>query len=122
MSDDEKFYFDWWKHEDQLFTSRGNFFLVANSLLMAAYSQSSAAGHKGVVLCLFGVFISALWIAVSWFQRKYVVVKLREELRKTENHWGRLQEDRCSLTRPHILMGYVLPGSFAFLWIVMLIM
>ena len=42
-TEDATFYWDWYKHEENLATSRGNFFLVGQSMLFAAYAALRAA-------------------------------------------------------------------------------
>ena len=72
-------------HQDQEFIQRGNFFLVAESLLVVAYSgiltKGLAAGTGGHasklllsarVISLFGLLLSIIWIYVSNFERKTV--------------------------------------------------
>ncbi len=123
MSNDE-FYFDWWKHEDNLFTNRGNFFLVSHSLLMAASSklfEINSYGYAGF-LCFFGLSIAMLWTMVNHAQRVCVVNQLKSILQTNEPRWGALQEKRWPWERPHIMMGYCLPILFICLWTGMLVM
>lgn len=94
--EDREYYWDWMKHEDNLFTNRNNLLLVAESMTFAAVAtvQAGTAGHStfGVLLAAAGFFITLIWMFASL---KYLVPtdpplkrKLREidPIRKDFDH------------------------------------
>ena len=68
--DDRSFYWDWAKHEENLLTNRGSFFLVGQSMLFAgvatlrSVSEASARPALPVFYGL-GIFIALIWLGVG---------------------------------------------------------
>lgn len=67
--DEKDYYWDWLKHEDNLFTNRNNLLLVAESMTFAAVAtiQAGTAGNSafGVLLATAGLFITLIWVFAS---------------------------------------------------------
>jgi len=61
--DDSEYYWDWLKHEDNLFTNRNNLLLVAESMTFAAVATIQAGTGKsahGILLAAAGLFSSKI--------------------------------------------------------------
>ena len=122
-------------HEDNVFTERSNYFLMAESLLVVAYtgllsgmSAGSSPAKAGSIigiartLAAFGFLLTILWIYVNQRQR-YVLKHIKERAREilpeykvtyeTRNNW------RISSTW---LMAYAVPLLIAVMWAVFIVL
>lgn len=87
--DDRVFYWDWAKHEENLLTNRGSFFLVGQSMLFAgvatlrSVSEASARSALPVFYGL-GMFIALIWLGVDLGHYFRTRKPLQEMLNKCE--------------------------------------
>jgi|GEM_PF-2329072 len=69
------------KHEENLFATRANYFLVAETLLFAALATDYAAGREAfVAFCILGILLNVLFIAVTHYHRTLTWQKMKDDL------------------------------------------
>ena len=123
-----------WEHallQDELFVQRSNFFLVAESLLVVAYTgilglSLSVHGQPlrlrvaALVLSIFGWLLTAIWLFVSGRQRQ-VLVDLHKRAREAFPEYRRTIEER-KLPGGRIsgtfLMAFGVPVLAAIMWLI----
>ena len=120
-----EFLWDRIKHDDTMFASRSDFFLVGQSVLVAAgvivfANTSLSTGDRRFVAVLVAAlsFVSiGIWI---WTSLRHLRIRdaLYSALRECGEEFGPIPMRR-ELPRPgaHVLMGVVLPLAFFVLWI-----
>jgi hypothetical protein len=121
-------------HEDNMFMQRGNFFLVAQSLLLVAYSavlsRSGSSMHSALVasriIAGFGLAIAVMWIVTSYLHLSYVL-NLRErmltnvpEYRDTRLPWEEKQPHWARHVDIFVLIAYGVPALACILWVMLL--
>ena len=122
---DDQFYWDSYKHEENLATNRGSFFLVGQSMLFAAYATLRAANSPRptlavALICSLGIFAACTWLLVSILHLVITQNKLARELATHETRhpvttgWRRW-------FRSYNLMGIYLPGGILVTWLLLLL-
>lgn len=86
---DDEFYWDWYKHEENLATNRGSFFLLGQSMLFAAYAVLRAANSPRPTIAVslvgaLGIFVVCVWLLVSALHTVGTRIPLIRELEKCE--------------------------------------
>jgi len=121
-------------HEDHMFMQRGNFFLVAQSLLLVAYSgvlnRSISPVHSGLVasriIAGFGLAVAVMWILTSYLHLSYALhlrARLLDnvpEYRDTRLSWEKTQRRWAQHVDIFILLAYGVPLLAGILWIMLL--
>jgi hypothetical protein len=115
------------KHDDALFASRSEFFLLGQSVLVAAgvlvvASTSISAGDRRLIALLvagLSIVTIAIWI---WTSLRHLWV--RDALYAALTDSGPVFQPVSGgrrVPRPgaHVLMGVILPSGFLVLWIVL---
>ena len=123
-----------WEHallQDELFVQRSNFFLVAESLLVVAYTgilglSLSVHGQPlrlqvaALVLSIFGCLLTVIWVFVSGRQRQ-VLLDLHKRAREAFPEYRRTIEER-KLPGGRIsgtfLMAFGVPVLAAIMWLI----
>jgi hypothetical protein len=121
-------------HEDNDFMQRGNYFLVAESLLVVAYAALFATNQQaGVtdqrnellaarVIAAFGFLLTVCWSYVArrrWLYRDYVYRRAEDLLPEYRTTWR---------SRPHGgpsgsgFIAFVVPGLAAVMWILLMVL
>jgi len=126
MLDDKDFYWDWLKHEDNLFTNRNNFFLVAESMFFVAVaallsSETEVAIASARFLCWAGVGFSVFWFLASL---KHVIPtdpRLKEKLWEVEKRRKDFDDLRKKWWSNHWLIGVYLPVFLVSIWLTWLL-
>jgi hypothetical protein len=123
----DEFYWDWYKHEEDLSTNRGSFFLVGESMLFAAYATLRAAvsPRPSVAIssiCGLGIFGTCIWLLVGIL---HFIVTRRHLIGKLKAYVPRYSESQefkwyYSPLRSHNLMGILLPAGILATWITLL--
>jgi len=112
------FLWDKLKHENELFSSRANFFLVAHTLLVASFSTGT---EKDIILrimvSVLGVLISGIWINIGIRN-----IKTQDEIKKTLDEPETITECKPKWLGTHILIGIVIPILFLFFWLIVLVL
>ncbi len=111
------------RHEDGLFAQRANFFLLSQTIFIAAYSQTSTDDKnlKSVLIGL-GLFTIAIWIIVS-IRNIILIIRLREveneEMKNPDTEalpivgWNKLSSNN--------LIGILFPCAFLVAWLFILL-
>jgi len=127
MMTEDEYLWDRIKHEENLFTSRANFFLVAEALLAAGLANDKLARF----FCWLGVGISVLWVLV-------VVLQGTKTWRPLQSRILQIQEDRNKAgdtatkdvatyyhtaykkgwLRSWLVMGIMVPALLAIAWLI----
>lgn len=123
--EDKNFIWDWLKHEQEIVTSRGNFIIVAQSMLIAAAAALSLKSELfplllALVICIAGFGISLLWLFVNLKHIFNTGRKLWEKMSSLDSNWCEIRsgEDWPNWwPRSHHLVGIVLPSIIILLWI-----
>jgi len=131
-NDDSKFYWDWYKHEENLFTNRSNLFLVAESMLFAAVATLRAAPHPtltAALLASLGIYVTVVWLRVSHLHHTRTRKPLREELHKAEGRRRAISESKdgkdiseieIGWHKSYFWIGTIMPWGIFAAWIILL--
>jgi len=125
-SSEKRLIFDLVQHEDAMFYQRANFFLVAESLILVAYSflfsRKAGVPVQGRVIAGFGFILSATWVYAahrSLVRFKYVTRRAEAEY----SYYRLIRDERPKAPRfmgsTH-LMAYMIPSVATLMWIVLL--
>lgn len=122
-----EFIWDRIKHDDALFSSRAEFFLVGQSVLVAAgvlvfANGALEAADRRLLSVLIGS-VSAVSLAI-WIWTSVRHLRVRDALYRELERCGSPYDARVvqrSVRGPgaHVLMGVVLPAAFLVLWAVL---
>ena len=120
--DDRVFYWDWYKHEENLFTNRGSFFLVAESMLFAAVATLRAATQSSATTALpvfygLGILVTVIWLGVSIFHHSRTRTKVQTKLNKVEERRRDISSAGSFWLRSHFLMGVIMPLGILVAWL-----
>ncbi|MFE2124540.1 hypothetical protein ACFW9U_28305 [Rhodococcus aetherivorans] len=123
---DDTFYWEWYKHEENLTTNRGSFFLVGQSMLFAGYAQlragTASASCAIYVFCVLGFFVSLLWVLVGVMHNQGIRKRLVDELNRHEPRRADLtQRGRTFFLRSFSVMAFILPVIIAAAWVSLLV-
>jgi hypothetical protein len=122
MENESKFYWDWILHEDNIFTNRGNFFVVAEAMLFSSLSGFSAMiTIEKVTVCILGIFLSLIWLWVSAISIYITQKEIKRKLGETEPRWNEIRIKRRKWGKAHFLIGILLPSGFTVVWLLFLI-
>jgi hypothetical protein len=140
-----EFCWDRVKHEESLFTSRANFFLVGESMLLVGVATLLTAHHPPhnaiQVFCWVGLLSTGFWCLVNWLQRRLSWGPSRERLKalgeREQAPWNegadnglapsyaRIRARAAARTfgwvRSHVVMGYGIPVALLVAWVVLLL-
>ena len=119
-----------------MFIQRGNFFLVAESMLLVAYAAvlASHARSDGYILIAsriiagFGLALTATWMLISHRHITYVRLIQRRmythirEYRETRAAWRNSQARWWRKVHTNLLLSYGVPGLAGVLWLLLLIL
>jgi hypothetical protein len=124
QDDDKMFFWDWVKHEENILTNRGSFFLVGQSMLFAGVatlrSVKETSAHAALpVFYSLGVFIALIWISVNLGHhrrtRKPLQAKLNDcEMRHLAIPSGR---DTQPWLKSNLWMGLLMPVGILISWV-----
>jgi hypothetical protein len=126
---DDQFYWDWYKHEENLATNRGSFFLVGQSMLFAGYATLRAANSPRPtsaiwLFCGLGIFAACIWLLVSVLHIAGTRAPLIHELEDCEPRRAAISDGSSGwrrVLRSFHLMGIVLPGGILVCWVLLLL-
>ena len=119
--------YDLVQHEDEMFYQRSNLFLVAESMVLVAYSLLvSRAGEipvRGEVIASFGLIVSLIW---AWASHRALVILRYVTIRAMKEHpyYRRIREERPNQRLRFMgstkLMAYAIPAIAIIMWTVLL--
>ncbi len=141
----ENLLWDWLKLENQILNNRAGYFIVAQSVIFAAWSNFITATDMHatptgpihilmIVLPICGFLITVIWIFVNKKHCQVTHKFLAKRLTKINSRWSQVKEKMktyettkicifrwCWNHSNHELIGFYLPLVFLFLWSVALI-
>jgi hypothetical protein len=119
--------YDLVQHEDEMFYQRSNLFLVAESMVLVAYSLlASRAGEspvRGEIIASFGLIVSLIW---AWASHRALVILRYVTIRAMKEHsyYRRIREERPNQRWRFMgstkLMAYAVPAVAIIMWTVLL--
>jgi hypothetical protein len=121
--DDSEYYWDWLKHEDNLFTDRNNLLLVAKSMTFAAVATIQAGTGKsvhGILLAAAGLFITLIWLFASLKHLVSTDPPLKRKLREVDPRRNDFDLARSKWRFNHWLIGFILPFGLLIVWVIWL--
>lgn len=127
--DDGTFYWDWAKHEENLLTNRGSFFLVGQSMLFAGVatlraSQEASAHSALPVFYFLGIFISIIWILVGLAHYCLTRIPILKKLNENEPRHNSVSPSIGNKLwlKSNFWMGVIMPIGIlaAWVWLVFL--
>jgi hypothetical protein len=114
-------YWDWLLHEDDLFSNRLNFFLIAESMLLIAFAINSyEISNLTKVLGAAGILAAALWCYVSAVQIFSLINPIKIQLRRVLPEYKEMK-DISLLADPNIWLGVLFPLLVIGIWIFLII-
>jgi hypothetical protein len=115
----------WLLHESKLFTDRVNFFLIAESMLFAAFATLAIhfpqEPRLPTILVFAGIFITAIWIIVSIGQIHYILDPIKTELEHIHPEWNKIFKRSKKWLRIDDIVGITLPIWIICVWILLLL-
>ncbi len=114
-------YWDWLLHEDDLFSSRVNFFVVAQSMLLIAFAINSYENPKlTLILGLTGILFVLIWLYVSICQVYFLINRIKAKL---EEKWPeyRVRKGIWLLGEPNMWLGIIFPSVLIIVWVFLMI-
>jgi hypothetical protein len=123
-------------HEDNMFMQRGNFFLVAESMLLIAYAAVLASRARtetdtltaSRIISGFGLALTGVWVLISHrhmtyqrFIRQRALTYFRE-FRDTRTAWQDSQPGWWRKVHTNSLLSYGIPGLAGIMWLLLLIL
>src|SRR5205823_6591458 len=111
---DRTFYWEWFKHEENLFTNRGSFFLVAEAMLFAAVAtmRSAIQNSSGLPLLVFdmlGIFVTIIWLGVNTLHHLRTRAQILTKLNKYEARRSQISGEGPTWLKSHFWIGVILP-------------
>ena len=65
--DEKEWFWDWIKHEGNVFNARGNLFLVAESMLIVSFSTTLTSELINIIVVRIAIIILGIVFTLSWF-------------------------------------------------------
>ena len=114
-------YWDWLLHEDDLFSNRMNFFLIAESMLLIAFAINAyEVSNLTWILGAAGILCALVWCYVSAFQIFSLINPIKEQLRNKSPEYREVK-DIWLIGDPNIWLGILFPLVLIAVWIVLII-
>jgi len=110
-------YWDWLLHEDDLFSSRINFFVIAESMLFIPFAINSYDIPKlTIIIGLTGILVAVIWLYVSVCQVYFLINRIKAKLEETWPEY-RVRKGVWLLGEPNIWLGIIFPSVLIVVWI-----
>ena len=114
-------YWDWLLHEDDLFSNRLNFILIAESMLLIAFAINSyGISNLTKVLGGAGILTATLWCYVSAIQIFSLINPIKIQLRRVLPEYKEIK-DISLLADPNIWLGVLFPLLLMGIWVFLII-
>ena len=122
-------------HEHNIFIQMGNYFLIAESMLVVAYAALLSSGQSSAspairqttvllvarILAFFGFFLTVVWIYVNrrqWRIFRHLQERARELVPEYRVTYETRPRQRISATA---LIAYFVPAPIATMWMIFII-
>ncbi|MBE9572655.1 MAG: hypothetical protein IMF11_18675 [Proteobacteria bacterium] len=117
-----EFYWDWLKHENQILASRGNFFLVAESMLLVAFATLWDDESMKRLFLLLGISVAGIIMSWIWLQVNVKHVcgthkAIANKLNIMEPRWRNRKKSRATLLRQKPKFRILLPLNRTFIYV-----
>lgn len=123
---------EWALHEDNLFTNRGNFIMIAEAMLFTAFATLlvDSSPNRGAItlIGITGMLVSLVWLYISTVQNLRTMHPIKAILRQKVDEYRFVASKRygqkgsgIKLLPIHILMGTILPALLTVLWLMLLL-
>ncbi len=114
-------YWKWLVHEDDLFSSRISFFVIAQSMLIIAFAINSYENpNLTMILGLTGILFVLIWLYVSICQIYFLINRIKEKLEAKLPEY-RVRKGIWLLGEPNLWLGVVFPSVLIVIWIFLMI-
>lgn len=114
----------WILHEDNLFMSRGSFFLVAESMFFAAFATLAVNQSVQLIFVfifgIVGVLCSLVWIYLAWVHIHLTMNPLKAKLRELIPDYAGITKSRGKYPSSHLILGVFFPISLLIAWLSLL--
>lgn len=126
LTSKQKLLLDLTLHHDDMFYQRANFFLVAESMILVAYSllasRQGAVLTQGRVIAAFGLILTIIWA----YAAHRALVRLKYLTRRAEAGYPYFAALRAERPKPvgsigsTLLMAYMIPAIAIVMWAILL--
>lgn len=128
MTIEDELFWDRHKHEENVATNRGSFFLVGQAMLFGAYAQLRAGDtsltRETSLMCYLGIFVGVVWLLVSFLHFRGARQPVHEGLTNATDPLRAVVISAGSSTyrgpRSFGLMQVILPAGIILCWILLL--
>lgn len=111
-------------HEDGVFNSRQNLFLVAESMLVVAYTTAlEAKGDTSSVIAVVGLLLTLAWLYAS-IRHSFIINHIQEKAKTDFPDYREIYEGRKWWFLPvpsRIVTSLVVPALTGALWVALLL-
>ena len=116
-----KHYWDWLIHEDNLFSSRVNIFVVAQTMLFIPFAINAYENPAlTIILGLTAILFIIIWLYVSICQIFFLINRIKVRLEETWPDY-RVRKGFWLLGEPNIWLGIVFPSTLIVVWVFLII-
>ncbi len=114
-------YWDWLLHEDDLFSSRISFFVIAETMLFIAFAINAYAKPSlTTILGVAGILFASIWLYVSISHIYFLINPIKEKLREGLPEYREVKAVWL-FGDPNIWLGIVFPIILIVIWIFLMI-
>jgi len=114
-------YWDWLLHEDDLFSNRINFFVVAESMLFIPFAINSyKVPMLTLILGLTGILFVLVWLYVSICQIYFLINPIKAKLEEQLPEY-RARKGTWLLGEPNLWLGIIFPSALIVVWIFLMV-
>ena len=123
--EDNEFYWDWLKHEDEIISNRNNLFMVAEAMFFTAFA-TLATNSAAIVLCSLkiiiwlGIVVTGFWIIANMKHVKATDPLIKEKLHQHEPRRKDIDDLRKRWPSNNLLIGIILPLFILVFWAILL--
>lgn len=117
----EEHYWQWLLHEDDLFSNRANFFIVAETMIFIAFAINTYSNlHLTRVFGAAGILFATIWLYVSFVQIFFLLNPIKKKLRAELIEYREINVT-WYLGDPNIWLGMLFPLVLVGIWTFLLV-
>ena len=114
-------HWQWLLHEDDLFSNRANFFIVAETMIFIAFAINGYSNdHLTRVFGATGILFASIWLYVSSVQIFFLLNPVKKKLREELAEYRELSVT-WYLGDPNIWLGMLFPLVLVGIWTFLLV-
>ncbi len=115
-------YWEWLLHEDDLFSSRISFFLIAETMILIAFAINAYENPDLTkILGIAGILFVVIWLYVSAVQLMSITRPIKDRLREQMPEYREVK-DVWLLGDPNVWLGIVFPIVIIGMWIALIVL